>query len=145
MADRSDDYQVGYGRPPKAGQFKPGASGNPTGRRKGSKSLATDLAEELGETIRIREGDRHLRVSKQRAMLKALVAKALKGDARAASLLINLVAQATAGAGDQSSAADRPLADADRQILEDYLAGAGARAEPSAQPASNEQEAAGDE
>ena len=41
-----------------------------------------------GKFIRIREGERQLKVSKQRAMLKALVAKALKGDARAASLLI---------------------------------------------------------
>jgi hypothetical protein len=28
-------YDVGYGKPPAKGQFKPGQSGNPGGRRKG--------------------------------------------------------------------------------------------------------------
>ncbi len=121
MTEPTDDYEVGYGRPPKNGQFKPGQSGNPKGRRKGSKNLATDLAEELGETIRIREGDRNLRVSKQRAMLKALVAKALKGDARAASLLIALVAQATQNPAHAPASADE-LSGLDRKILDDFLA-----------------------
>lgn len=31
---RNDDEAVGYGRPPKASQFKKGQSGNPFGRRK---------------------------------------------------------------------------------------------------------------
>ncbi len=122
MTDRKGDYEVGYGRPPKASRFKPGHSGNAKGRPKGAKNLATDLAEELGESIRIREGDRELRVSKQRAMLKALVAKALKGDARAASLLIALVAKATLDDPGVGSDAHAPLAETDRQILDDYLA-----------------------
>ncbi len=41
--------KIGYGRPPKAGQFKPGQSGNPQGRPKGSTNLATDLSAELAE------------------------------------------------------------------------------------------------
>lgn len=129
MTQPKDDYAVGYGRPPQASRFKPGQSGNPNGRPKGTKNLATDLAEELGETIRIREGERQLKVSKQRAMLKALVAKALKGDARAASLLIALVAKATEEAPGGPAIAAPPLADADRQILDDFLARAARPAE----------------
>jgi hypothetical protein len=30
----TDDYEVGYKKPPKATQFKPGQSGNPAGRPK---------------------------------------------------------------------------------------------------------------
>jgi hypothetical protein len=39
------DSDVGYGRPPRAHQFKPGQSGNPTGRPRGAKSEATMLRE----------------------------------------------------------------------------------------------------
>jgi len=62
-------YKVGYGKPPKASQFKRGKSGNPRGRPKGSLRLATDLAAELGEQITVREDGRSRRVSKQRALI----------------------------------------------------------------------------
>ena len=38
----SDDYEVGYGKPPKDKQFKKGQSGNPKGRTKGTKNFISD-------------------------------------------------------------------------------------------------------
>ena len=32
--NNSNQYEVGYGKPPKSGQFKKGVSGNPRGRKK---------------------------------------------------------------------------------------------------------------
>ena len=90
----SDDYEVGYGKPPKHTQFKPGESGNPKGRPKGTKNLATDLSEELAEKIVVNEGGQQLKISKQRAMIKSLLAKALKGDTRAATVLLKLLIDA---------------------------------------------------
>ena len=90
----SDDYEVGYGKPPKHTQFKPGESGNPKGRPKGTKNLATDLSEELAEKIVVNEGGKQLKISKQRAMIKSLLAKALKGDTRAATVLLKLLIDA---------------------------------------------------
>jgi hypothetical protein len=37
LYDDSRDEDVGYRKPPRAYQFKPGQSGNPKGRRKGRK------------------------------------------------------------------------------------------------------------
>ncbi len=91
--ERVDDYEVGYKKPPKRTRFKRGRSGNPKGRPKGAKNLRTELAEELQERVLIREGGKPRRVSKQRAMLKRLAEKALQGDTRAASLIVNMVAR----------------------------------------------------
>ena len=87
------EYKVGYGKPPKSGQFKRGKSGNPKGRPKGSLKLATDLAAELNEQITVREDGKPRRVSKQRALIKSLMAKALQGDIGANSAVLSLYAR----------------------------------------------------
>src|SRR5260370_38206787 len=84
---------VGYRKPREATRFKPGTSGNPKGRPKGSANLATDLSAELGEQITVREGGRPRRISKQRALIKSLMAKALQGDVRATSAVVGLYAR----------------------------------------------------
>jgi len=93
MTDQLDNKDVGYKRPPQNTRFQPGQSGNPRGRPKGRKNLATELSEELAERISIQEGERRLKVSKQRALLKALLNKALKGDTRASAVILRLVAK----------------------------------------------------
>ncbi len=85
----STDYEVGYKKPPKHIRFRPGQSGNPRGRPKGTKNLKTDLIEELGEKIVVRDGDRPQKVSKQRALLKAVVNRAIQGDARATAIALS--------------------------------------------------------
>jgi len=87
------DYKIGYGKPPKSGQFKRGKSGKPKGRQKGSLKLAADLAAELSEQITVREDGKARRVSKQRALIKSLMAKALQGDVRANAAVLALYAR----------------------------------------------------
>jgi Family of unknown function (DUF5681) len=94
-------YKVGYGKPPKSGQFKRGKSGNPKGRPKGGLKLATDLAAELNEQITVREDGKSRRVSKQRALIKSLMAKALQGDVRANAAVLALYARVITDLPDQ--------------------------------------------
>jgi Family of unknown function (DUF5681) len=77
------DYVVGYGRPPKGTQFKPGECGNPKGRPRGSKNLITLLNEELERTVTIIENGKHKKISKREALAKQTVSRALNNDAKA--------------------------------------------------------------
>ncbi len=113
-----DDYEIGYKKPPKQAQFQPGQSGNPKGRPKGSKNLATDLQEELGQKVVITEANKKQTVTKQRAMLKTMFAKALKGDARSATVLINLILGLHQVNDDQAN--DTALSADDAAILAAY-------------------------
>jgi hypothetical protein len=112
----SGEYEVGYGRPPKHSRFKKGKSGNPNGRPKGTKNLRTDLIEELGEKIHVREGDRPTKISKQRAFVKTLVARSLKGDARAAATLMNLMLRVF-DLGDVTADETLPLTSEERELF----------------------------
>jgi hypothetical protein len=113
--------EIGYKRPPQHTRFQPGQSGNPRGRPKGTRNLATDLGEELAERIPIREGKRRLRVSKQRAMFKALVAKALKGNTRAASIVLQLVERTVTPEMTRAGPADDDLSEDEDAILERFI------------------------
>ena len=109
------DYDIGYGKPPKDTRFKPGSSGNPRGRPKGSKNLSMDLREELSERIPIREDGKQRRISKQRAVIKSLIAKALKGDTRAANSVLELVQKLFPP--EDTSPDTEQLTQADQEIL----------------------------
>ena len=85
----SDDYGVGYRKPPKASRLRKGQSGNPRGRR--ARNLKTELTEELSEVISVKEQGLARTITKQRALIKAMTAKAVQGDTRAANLLINII------------------------------------------------------
>lgn len=110
---------VGYGNPPTHTQFKPGQSGNPAGRPNGAKNLKTDLSEELAETIPAKENGKTKNITKQRAMVKSLTAKAIKGDPRAISILVNLLIRLMEDRGQEISADD--LSQADQEILDRFL------------------------
>ena len=111
------DYEVGYGKPPKSGQIKKGERRNPRGRPKGSKNLKTDLLEELGEMLRVHEGGREHRISKQRALIKTQVARALNGNDRAAAKIIDLYLKVV-GIEDAAADADLSLTEDERAVIE---------------------------
>lgn len=115
----SDDYEVGYGKPPKNTQFQTGQSGNPKGRPKGTKNLKTDLQEVLNEKVQVNAGGKTLIVSKQRAMLMRISELALKGNVRAIEFLTKLALQHLED--DNASVAGLPLSAGEEQILADFI------------------------
>ena len=117
----SKDYEVGYGKPPKSTQFKKGQSGNEKGRPKRTKNLKTDVKEELQEMIFAREGERTVKISKQRAVIKSLVAKTMKGDPRSANTFFNTYFRIFDPAGEFVEAA-APMNAEEREVYEGFLA-----------------------
>lgn len=117
--DNRRDYEVGYGKPPRQSQFKPGLSGNPKGRPRGAKGLKRELREELDEWVTVTTEGRPKRIRKRRLILKALTAKAAKGNVAAADRLIALIIQIE-GIEDERPGR-RALSETDELILRQFL------------------------
>jgi hypothetical protein len=83
-------YKIGYKMPPRHGQFTPGRSGNVHGRPKKTKTFPESLREELLALVSITEGGKRKRITKQAAMLRQHINKAIAGDARSMTIITNL-------------------------------------------------------
>jgi hypothetical protein len=112
------DHRVGFGKPPVETRFKKGRSGNPGGRPRGSRNFKTDLREELAEPVNVREDGRVRTVSSQRAAMKQLRAKALKGDQRALDRLLAFAERYDLE--DSADEAEHELGGADQEIIERF-------------------------
>jgi hypothetical protein len=115
MNKKTHSAPVGYKQPPTHLQFQPGQSGNPNGRPKGTRNFKSDLRDELSETISFREGTREVSISKQRALIKRLVASAIDGDARSIATLMSFCARAFGEDND-----DQQQAPEDREIVQAF-------------------------
>ena len=89
-AAAAGDEPVGYGRPPKRHQYKPGESGNPKGRPKSARGLKTLLRKEMNERVRVTENGKTKTLSKLEVIVKRMTEQAAKGDARARAKLLEL-------------------------------------------------------
>jgi nucleotide-binding universal stress UspA family protein len=96
---KDHDHKVGYKRPPKATQFKPGQSGNPKGKPKGSHDLQRALAKALGGTVLVTTANGKQRLNLPETLVKKCASEALKGNMRAAELLLQLMAKLAAANG----------------------------------------------
>ena len=102
----SEEYEadaVGYKRPPREHQFRSGQSGNPSGRPKGARNFRSELREELSEVITVHDGDREIQISKQRALIKSVVAAAIEGNQRAAASVLAICVRMLADADDDEA------------------------------------------
>ncbi len=77
------DNEVGYGKPPKEHQFKPGQSGNIKGRPKSRKSGLTDISGLLNEPVKVKAGGKVREMGPFEAGLWKLAKRAVDKDLRA--------------------------------------------------------------
>ncbi len=115
----SGDYEVGYGKPPKHTRWTKGQSGNPKGRKKGTRGLKTDLDTALKERLTIQVNGKRRKGTTQAHAMRALALRAASGDMRASKQLTDLVL-AIFGPGDRGGEAAR-LSPLDQQLLDRWL------------------------
>ncbi len=114
------NYELGYMKPPKSGQFKPGQSGNPKGRPSGSKNTYKLLDDIVNEKVQITKNGRPVRISKKQAMLLQVVNKAVQGDLKALQTLLPMMTAADDRNEQLAKVADAIRQD-DEEILTQYL------------------------
>lgn len=98
MSDKGDGkdnpprpYEVGYGKPPKHSRYKKGQSGNRKGRKPRVKNASTLIQMELDKPIVVRDGEKERQITKQEALITALVNDAITNKPRARSDLLRLL------------------------------------------------------
>ena len=89
--EKTGDYKVGYGKPPRHTRFAQGQSGNPRGRPCGAKNFTTLLQEALDEPVTVTENGGRRKVSKRQAIVTQLVNRSATADFRAIKLLLDIV------------------------------------------------------
>lgn len=85
------DCEVGYGKPPRNTRFRKGQSGNPRGRPRQSKNLATLLTEALNERVLVAENKGRRKITKHQAIITQLVNRSAKADLRAIKILLDII------------------------------------------------------
>jgi hypothetical protein len=113
------EHAVGYGRPPKATQFKKGQSGNPRGRPKGSRPVGAVLQQILGRRIAVTENGRTRRVPMLEVILRRLAHDAMRSDPSALKQMLSLIDR-YAEAPEAGLSIDEILAE-DQAIVAKYL------------------------
>ena len=96
MSKTDVDDDVGYGRPPKARQFKKGVSGNPAGRPRKLPAGIPEIVDRFtSEYVAFTEGGKKKTATRDEIGLKALRKHAIAGDLGAAKQILNVLSSAS--------------------------------------------------
>jgi hypothetical protein len=113
------NYEVGYGRPPKSGQFQPNQSGNPKGRPKGARNFATIVHAVMSSKIPIVGRGQRKCVSADEALLRTFYKLAVNGNVKAGAYLLSLRAQYHPAEVEETP--EEGLSGRDQEILQNFI------------------------
>ena len=111
-------YSVGKGRPPKEFQWKPGQSGNPTGRTKGTKNAATLAKAALRRKVTGTINGVKRKMTVLDVAFRRLADKAMSGDQKALNYLLTLADNFDPADIDS---AQTVTAERDLEIIDDFF------------------------
>ena len=97
----TEDYEVGYRKPPVSGQFQKGASGNPSGRPKKAPDFESQVLREFNSKLVITEHGKRKVITKRDGLAKQLLNKAVTGHLPSARFLVPYYKQALENLAEQ--------------------------------------------
>ena len=89
-SDGENDYKVGYGKPPERTRFRKGQSGNPSGKRKGTRSLRKELEKFFGTPIPVTDSGKRKQLLPEVILMKKLFGLAAAGDVQAMRVFFSI-------------------------------------------------------
>ena len=117
-------YQVGYGKPPKANQFRKGRTGNPRGKRQGEENISSVFKRIVSRRVKIDDGEKVRTIPLAEAVILKNYQAALQKNPFAMSNIYRLAEDA----GEFVNFADakqvgRPIAVPERvKTMEEFMA-----------------------
>ena len=110
-------YDVGYGKPPKHHQWRPGQSGKPTGRPPEAKSFEAEVKRLLRRKVPIKVNGQSRKITVLQANFERLLHKAMGGDTKAMLMILELGRQYLP----EDMKGFEELREEDREILKRFL------------------------
>ena len=92
-SNKKKEYEIGYKKPPVATRFPKGVSGNPSGKPKKVPQMVDPgliLESIANEVVVVIDNGKRKRMTKAEIRFRQLFVKAIKGDLKAARLIVNL-------------------------------------------------------
>jgi Family of unknown function (DUF5681) len=120
-ADEEGGHEVGYRKPPRHTRFTKGQSGNPRGRRPGTKNLKTLLSDALNEFVIVSENGGRRKITKREAIVTQLVNRSASADFRAIKILLDMVRDIESQT-EPASVETSPFSEADEKVIEQLKA-----------------------
>lgn len=96
--------EVGYGNPPKESQWKKGQSGNPAGKKKGTKNFGNQFQKAASKLVTVKEGDKTKKVTLMELLVNAPLVHGINGDMKNAAHALKLAEEFGAQVTDEPAA-----------------------------------------
>jgi hypothetical protein len=85
----AEEYKIGRGRPPLATRWEKGISGNPSGRRKGSRNARTVWRDAMAQLVKVKVNGRLRTMTRREALILKLLDNAA-GDRKTLETVLKL-------------------------------------------------------